>query len=105
MDDSESANPEAEEYAHPLSILRRNLETRLGHGFLGRGKSKVDEAPHLAGFLLVHKVQRVKVLDFRGEGDRKAGGIEAMNRPHATRSEEHTSELQSLRHLVCRLLL
>src|SRR5437899_8881541 len=25
--------------------------------------------------------------------------------PHASRSEEHTSELQSLRHLVCRLLL
>src|SRR5258705_4785774 len=24
---------------------------------------------------------------------------------HGTRSEEHTSELQSLRHLVCRLLL
>src|SRR5258705_3126825 len=24
---------------------------------------------------------------------------------HASRSEEHTSELQSLRHLVCRLLL
>src|SRR5205814_4315076 len=26
-------------------------------------------------------------------------------RHHAARSEEHTSELQSLRHLVCRLLL
>src|SRR5258705_4490605 len=26
-------------------------------------------------------------------------------RLHAIRSEEHTSELQSLRHLVCRLLL
>src|SRR5258705_5990179 len=26
-------------------------------------------------------------------------------RPGASRSEEHTSELQSLRHLVCRLLL
>src|SRR5205814_10322110 len=26
-------------------------------------------------------------------------------RPRAPRSEEHTSELQSLRHLVCRLLL
>src|ERR1035438_1833851 len=25
--------------------------------------------------------------------------------PHHARSEEHTSELQSLRHLVCRLLL
>src|SRR5205814_7693529 len=29
----------------------------------------------------------------------------AAHRASATRSEEHTSELQSLRHLVCRLLL
>src|SRR5258705_12100678 len=29
----------------------------------------------------------------------------ALQKRHATRSEEHTSELQSLRHLVCRLLL
>src|SRR5438045_6959312 len=29
----------------------------------------------------------------------------AVERPFAARSEEHTSELQSLRHLVCRLLL
>src|SRR5258705_4585403 len=28
-----------------------------------------------------------------------------VNASNATRSEEHTSELQSLRHLVCRLLL
>src|ERR1039458_10704407 len=28
-----------------------------------------------------------------------------MNCPSVRRSEEHTSELQSLRHLVCRLLL
>src|ERR1039458_10305072 len=28
-----------------------------------------------------------------------------LSRPTSTRSEEHTSELQSLRHLVCRLLL
>src|SRR5262245_62554219 len=28
-----------------------------------------------------------------------------LHGPRATRSEEHTSELQSLRHLVCRLLL
>src|ERR1035438_3275278 len=27
------------------------------------------------------------------------------SRKHGSRSEEHTSELQSLRHLVCRLLL
>src|SRR5438045_8125029 len=29
----------------------------------------------------------------------------AAHRPAGSRSEEHTSELQSLRHLVCRLLL
>src|SRR5437899_12426383 len=33
-----------------------------------------------------------------------ANGIEAAEQS-AGRSEEHTSELQSLRHLVCRLLL
>src|SRR5205814_9889362 len=31
--------------------------------------------------------------------------IRSAARSTATRSEEHTSELQSLRHLVCRLLL
>src|SRR5215212_11563096 len=31
--------------------------------------------------------------------------IEGQRKPVASRSEEHTSELQSLRHLVCRLLL
>src|SRR5258705_2953247 len=31
--------------------------------------------------------------------------LEADQEPHRQRSEEHTSELQSLRHLVCRLLL
>src|SRR5947199_3962148 len=35
------------------------------------------------------------------------GGLEtvALEAPVGMRSEEHTSELQSLRHLVCRLLL
>src|SRR5438045_3071933 len=46
----------------------------------------------------------------RGPGRREVGWEERL-RPHAghteraRRSEEHTSELQSLRHLVCRLLL
>src|SRR5436853_4128147 len=35
-----------------------------------------------------------------------AGGVPRRGQPaHEERSEEHTSELQSLRHLVCRLLL
>src|SRR5262245_64754761 len=33
------------------------------------------------------------------------GNASAWPKPTITRSEEHTSELQSLRHLVCRLLL
>src|SRR5262245_65689140 len=33
------------------------------------------------------------------------GGLPAADAPEPGRSEEHTSELQSLRHLVCRLLL
>src|SRR5438045_5255760 len=42
----------------------------------------------------------VDVGDFRKEG--REGQPQSENLP---RSEEHTSELQSLRHLVCRLLL
>src|SRR5205814_3619592 len=38
------------------------------------------------------------------ELDFKKGGISKPTAP-TSRSEEHTSELQSLRHLVCRLLL
>src|SRR5262245_62560934 len=34
-----------------------------------------------------------------------ADGAAQVDDPVETRSEEHTSELQSLRHLVCRLLL
>src|SRR5205814_10006101 len=52
-------------------------------------------------------------LDARaGESDRVARTAERRRAPHvcsdgaeAVRSEEHTSELQSLRQLVCRLLL
>src|ERR1035441_10432183 len=52
------------------------------------------------------------VASTRVHGNQKPGpsgvapvnsGSDSMN--DATRSEEHTSELQSLRHLVCRLLL
>src|ERR1035441_9085954 len=41
----------------------------------------------------------------RGPTGRRRGKPEARWRRPASRSEEHTSELQSLRHLVCRILL
>src|ERR1035438_6539861 len=51
----------------------------------------------------------VPVISRAPDGD-KVGGAVARDRirvgvPSGNRSEEHTSELQSLRHLVCRLLL
>src|SRR5262245_64695034 len=54
------------------------------------------------------------VIRRRGEGARASFtvrrisygvGVERTFPVHSPRSEEHTSELQSLRHLVCRLLL
>src|SRR2546429_3753412 len=36
---------------------------------------------------------------------KKASGIDTVTHAEALRSEEHTSELQSRLHLVCRLLL
>src|SRR5437899_8967027 len=39
------------------------------------------------------------------QSDRNGGARVADTGPVTVRSEEHTSELQSLRHLVCRLLL
>src|SRR5205814_4323884 len=61
----------------------------------------LDDSPadgHLAGDREVQRRERQILIR------RAAVGAEA---PHdaARRSEEHTSELQSLRHLVCRLLL
>src|SRR5690349_22849529 len=39
------------------------------------------------------------------DGARHRGRVPAPRAPHLLRSEEHTSELQSRRDLVCRLLL
>src|SRR5437899_1651651 len=41
----------------------------------------------------------------QGEIARSLNGLHTAHEAEKNRSEEHTSELQSLRHLVCRLLL
>src|SRR2546422_3924417 len=51
----------------------------------------------------VHKHEPVVVLD--EEAAQRQGNAVALVGRNATRSEEHTSELQSRLHLVCRLLL
>src|ERR1035438_10021398 len=55
----------------------------------------------------VHETQARGTFDGTGiEQDRRHLGLAVhLVKEHRHRSEEHTSELQSLRHLVCRLLL
>src|SRR2546429_7128643 len=50
-----------------------------------------------------HHAARLAARPRRGRGGR--GGRPGARAPAARRSEEHTSELQSRLHLVCRLLL
>src|ERR1035438_10713086 len=74
------------------------------------------QAPGLCRELLEHHPVGVGDAAWPPERNRRAGfpGTLGLRRPvgvgcrgyrHCSRSEEHTSELQSLRHLVCRLLL
>src|SRR2546429_6523308 len=64
------------------------------HGASGEGKPKV-KAPALKGTALTTDQLAQQIT--KGAASSKA--------PHNKRSEEHTSELQSRLHLVCRLLL
>src|SRR2546422_6878655 len=65
-----------------------------------------SEAHHLAG--RGEQVHRLEWQRFRGRrcepGEGARDGVEAVDL-RQDRSEEHTSELQSRLHLVCRLLL
>src|SRR5262245_62896290 len=59
---------------------------------------------HLEGLALVRDRGEEEAL-LAIAGDDRRSGVPTVERRLARRSEEHTSELQSLRHLVCRLLL
>src|SRR2546425_5941715 len=53
-----------------------------------------------------HDVMRTYILEMAGQGMHQPDDIVfAMDAAPSGRSEEHTSELQSLAYLVCRLLL
>src|SRR5215212_11407305 len=60
-------------------------------------------------FLMIRRPPRSTLFPyttlFRSEHWRKTQCRQVGTTPEFARSEEHTSELQSLRHLVCRLLL
>src|ERR1700733_849324 len=52
-------------------------------GFVGGGKREMDEAPHLARFLLLHKVQWIKPFHLGCEGNGEARRIEAGDGSHS----------------------
>src|SRR5439155_13432406 len=67
-------------------------------------KSLVDTASHLGGFFAQAVIVSTRL--FRSwRRDRGARAPFEKMSPGTSRSEEHTSELQSRGHLVCRLLL
>src|SRR5262245_60884664 len=75
---------------HDASLFVNEGEILVLMGLSGSGKSSLMRCVNG-----LNKVTRGKVLVHDGNGEVDV----------ASRSEEHTSELQSLRHLVCRLLL
>src|SRR5205814_7754925 len=54
---------------------------------------------------MAHTTARTRLIHSSALAPRRGWGWSVMDRLLRFRSEEHTSELQSLRHLVCRLLL
>src|SRR5687767_15729847 len=66
----------------PYTTLFRSAARRAGDRLRGRGRARAGD----------------RQARHEGEAGRR-------DEPHLRRSEEHTSELQSLAYLVCRLLL
>src|SRR5258705_4243130 len=81
----------------PYTTLFRSLAFTLG----------VSIAAVMAfGLVPALRASRVDLAaTFRGSGHAISAGAFGRRLSLSARSEEHTSELQSLRHLVCRLLL
>src|SRR3989442_7322883 len=84
----------------PYTTLFRSLERGIFAARLGFGAA--------LGAKQAHRNQQAVAADFRNKIQRrvyaKAQQLKAATGRHG-RSEEHTSELQSRPHLVCRLLL
>src|SRR5205814_2074934 len=83
--------------------------------YFGKRVAVIERAEHMGGSCIntgtvPSKTLRESALYFSGLKQRGLYGIDYSLKENLTvhdfmRSEEHTSELQSLRHLVCRLLL
>src|SRR5437899_3642333 len=66
----------------------------------GRRRLPINDEPHVRNALA-----RFNQVAFEDDAARERARKRLLSAAKKYRSEEHTSELQSLRHLVCRLLL
>src|SRR5690348_17897244 len=81
-----------QQYRSEMGIIADILGVTMDGGTQGVIVSAISRRANLSHYAVLEKCQ--KLID--------AGLVESMK---AERSEEHTSELQSPVHLVCRLLL
>src|SRR5947199_4527085 len=79
-------------------LQRQPTSTLFPYTTLFRSKTENIEEAESLGISKLEEFSWKRRLDF-------AACVENSSSLHENRSEEHTSELQSLRHLVCRLLL
>src|SRR5207253_4447123 len=83
----------------------------IASAFIKAGKNVLVEKPlalsSREAYLLVEQARAQKVVLSTGHSHRFNNGLRALKSTlePSIRSEEHTSELQSRGHLVCRLLL
>src|SRR3989449_5665617 len=99
--------------AHQVALAQRIGAKAVAHGCTGKGNDQVRfELTYAALAPELQVIAPWREWTFQGREDLiayvKAKGIPVqatLEKPYSTRSEEHTSELQSRLHLVCRLLL
>src|SRR2546422_7473133 len=79
--------------------------TTLFRSVARRSRSTPQNPLTFAPVLVCRSVPRVAMLRYQGSSWRPTPDRTDASQNAAVRSEEHTSELQSRLHLVCRLLL
>src|ERR1035438_2707080 len=87
------------EISQAISVSRRNFL----HTATGAASAAAFFGPATLRGMAVPKNRKAVVVTFGGgaRDDETFAPDGQENIPHLLRSEEHTSELQSLRHLVC----
>src|SRR5438045_8068347 len=92
------SHPSAAVYLHFSFLLCRHRRPRHLHSFPTRRSSDLQS-------LEADEFRRILRGDLQPPRIVRRKQADDARRLEIARSEEHTSELQSLRHLVCRLLL